>query len=199
MIYLRYVLRGIRRIQGNTLRRPLRNPITIAHILLGLDLDFSLLHLSLLTTRQYGTAFFGLLRVSEFTCPGYTFDASSHLSREDVSFNRNHSILYIKVKASKTDPFCESVIIRLAAIRDHKLCPVAAMHSYLDFRSSQSGLLFIFILSNGHNLTRRFVAAFLDLALPGTPNINTHSFRIGGASAALSAGDSDALIRIMGR
>ena len=30
-------------------------------------------------------------------------------------------------------------------------------------------------------------------------NINTHSFRIGGASAAFSAGASDALIRVMGR
>ena len=43
------------------------------------------------------------------------------------------------------------------------------------------------------------MVAFLRIALPGAININTHSFRIGGASAALSAGASDALIRIMGR
>jgi len=40
---------------------------------------------------------------------------------------------------------------------------------------------------------------FLDLALRYHPNINTHSFRIGSASAAVSAGSSDALIRIMVR
>jgi len=200
MSYLRYVLRGIRRIQGNTLRRPLRNPITVSHLLSMLGFlsssSFSA-HDKAMWHSVIVTAFFGLLRVSEFTCPGNTFDASSHLAREDISFNRNNSILYIKIKASKTDPFRAGVIIRLAAIRGHKLCPVAAMRSYLDFRSLHSGPLFI--LSNGQYLTRRFVTAFLDLTLPGVPNINTHSFRIGGASAALSAGASDALIRIMGR
>ena len=35
---------------------------------------------------------------------------------------------------------------------------------------------------------------FLQLTLPGLQNINTHSFRIGGASASLSAGALDALL-----
>jgi len=105
--------------------------------------------------------------------------------------------MYIKIKASKTDPFRAGITIRLAAIRNHQLCPVRAMRTYLSFRSLQPGPLFVF--SNGLYVTRRFVAAFLSLALPDVPNINTHSFRIGGASAALSAGASDALIRIMGR
>ena len=55
------------------------------------------------------------------------------------------------------------------------------------------------VFENGDFLTRQYLAAFLDLALPGIPGINTHSFRIGGASAALTAGLLDALIRIMGR
>jgi len=130
----RYVLRGIRRIQGNTLRRPPRNSITVSHLLSMLGFlsssSFSA-HDKAMWHSVIVTAFFGLLRVSEFTCPDNTFDASSHLSREDISFNRNNSILYIKIKASKTDPFRAGVIIRLAAIRGHKLCPVAAMRSYL--------------------------------------------------------------------
>ena len=105
--------------------------------------------------------------------------------------------MYVKIKASKTDPFRVGVILRLASINNHALCPVRGMRFYLRFRSTIPGPLFIF--DNGVYLSRAYLAAFLQISLPAVPNINTHSFRIGGASAALSAGASDALIRIMGR
>ena len=53
--------------------------------------------------------------------------------------------------------------------------------------------------SNGTFLTRRQLVVLLNLALPHIPDINTHSFRIGGASAALSSGASDSMIRSLGR
>jgi len=37
------------------------------------------------------------------------------------------------------------------------------------------------IFENGDYLIRRYLAAFLKLALPNVTNINTHSFRIGGS------------------
>ena len=200
MFYLRYVLRGVKRIQGNTLQRPPRSPITVSHLwsmLAFLSASSFPLHDKIMWHCVIVTAFFGLLRVSEFTCSNNIYDSSVHLSPADISFNCDYSIMYIKIKASKTDPFRIGTVIRLAAIRGHKLCPVTAMRSYLQLRSLQPGPLFV--LHSGAYLTRRYVAAFLRLALPGVPNINTHSFRIGGASAASSAGASDALIRIMGR
>jgi len=106
-------------------------------------------------------------------------------------------MLYIKIKASKTDPFRTGSIIRLAAIINHDLCPVKAMQRYLVYRSRSPGPLFTF--SDGRYLTRNFLVAFLRMVLPNVNNINSHSFRIGGASAAMAAGASDALIRIMGR
>lgn len=115
----------------------------------------------------------------------------------DITFNRVGSIMYLQIKASKTDPFRTGVTLRLAAIPNHVLCPVRAMRDYLHFRSTSAGPLFI--LNNGSFLTRRYRVAFLRMTLPGIDNINTHSFRIGGASAALSTGASDAIIRIMGR
>ena len=199
MRYLYYVLRGIRRIQGNSLRRQPRNPITVSHLWLmsGFlaasafsEWDKAMWRSTILT------AFFGLLRVSEFTCPG-TFDSTIHLSPEDISFNHDYSIMFVKIKASKTDPFRVGVTLRLASIRNHALCPVRAMRIYLQFRSTYPGPLFIF--DSGVYLSRAYLAAFLQISLPAVHNINTHSFRIGGASAALSAGASDALIRIMGR
>jgi len=39
------------------------------------------------------TAFFGLLRVSEFTYPT-TFDPTLHLSPEDITFNRDYSYVH---------------------------------------------------------------------------------------------------------
>jgi len=98
--------------------------------------------------------------------------------------------MYVKIKASKTDPFRSGCIIRLAAIPHNALCPVTVMRRYLAVRGLRVGPLFIF--HNGAFLTRKFGVAFLHISLPGVPNINTHSFRIGGASAALSAGASDA-------
>jgi len=71
----------------------------------------------------------------------------------NVSFNRDHSIIYIKLKASTTDPFRVGVIIRIAAaIRNHKLCPVVG-RAFLFV--SPPGPLFVF--SNGYYFTHRFV------------------------------------------
>ena len=92
-------------------------------------------------------AFFGLMRVSEFTCCA-SFDANFHLSPADISFNSNASIMYVNIKASKTDPFRIGCVIRLAAIPGHKLCPVAAMHAYLSHRSSRPGPILCFLVAN---------------------------------------------------
>ena len=142
------------------------------------------------------TVFFGLMRVSEFTCSN-NFDPEINLSFQDISFNDSNSIMYVRIKASKTDPFRFGCIIRLAAIPGHALCPLAIMKRYLEIRGPRSGPLFLF--SDGRFVTRNYVLAFIRITLPNSDNVNTHSFRIGGASAALSAGASDSLIRVMGR
>jgi len=80
------------------------------------------------------------------------------------------------------------------------------MRRYLSHRGCSPRPLFVF--SDGTFLTHGYLVAFLRMVLPDIENINTHSFRIGGASAAMAAGASsaamaagasDALIRIMGR
>jgi len=199
MQYLYYTLRGIRRTQGNSLTRPPRSPITVSH----LWSMFAFLVSSHFTPHDKSLwrcaivlAFFGLLRVSEFTCSG-VFDPSLHLSPVDISFNSAFSIMYVNIKGSKTDPFKNGCVVRLAAIPGHELCPISAMRRFLSLRGYSAGPLFT--LSSGGYLTLRLVDHFLHLSLPGVPNIGTHSFRIGGASAALAAGASDALIRVMGR
>lgn len=199
MNYLYYTLRGIRRIQGNSLTRPPRSPITVSHLwslYAFIESSHFSPHDKSLWRCLVVVAFFGLLRVSEFTCSGI-FYPTLHLAPSDISFNEAFSIMYVNIKGSKTDPFKSGCVIRLAAIPRHTLCPVNAMRTFLAARGSSRGPLFT--LSSGSHISRSLVQYFLYMALPGVPNIRTHSFRIGGASAALAAGAPDALIRVMGR
>ena len=79
------------------------------------------------------------------------------------------------------------------------LCPVTALREYMSIHPARLGPLFI--LSDGHFLTRLHITNILQagfpLALPST--IASHSFRIGGATLLCSLGVPDATIQILGR
>ena len=199
---LHYILRGVRRSQGLRFRRPRRIPLTLSHLRHLVNLAHSQLPQAdtLCFTAATLLAFFGLLRVSEFTTPSPTFfDANLHLGRADISFSPSRTLAFVRIKASKTDPFREGCVIRLAATRIPGMCPVRALLQYTSGFPTLRGPLFV--LSNGQFLTRQHINAFLrrafPLALPGT--IASHSFRIGGASRLCSLGVPDATIMIMGR
>ena len=71
-------------------------------------------------------AFFGFLRVSEFTIPADDqYNESCHLSFNSISVdNRNNpQQLTISIKQSKTDAFCKGVNIFLGTTGD-SVCPV---------------------------------------------------------------------------
>ena len=199
---LHYILRGVRRSQGQRFRRPRRIPITLSHLRHLITLAHT--ELPQADARCFTAAallaFFGLLRVSEFTSPSPTFfDANWHLGRGDISFSPSRPLVVIRIKASKTDPFREGCSIRIAATGIPDMCPVRALIAYLSSDPCLTGPLFV--LSNGQFLTRQHINAFLrrafPLAVPGT--IASHSFRIGGASRLCSLGVPDATIQIMGR
>ena len=97
------------------------------------------------------------------------------------------------IKSSKTDPFRQGVIVRLAVL-NHPLCPVKALFRYIAIRGAEQGPLFIY--SNGAFLTRIHLADLLCRSLPFVPNVNTHSFRRGGASALAAAGTPEHVIQI---
>jgi len=200
MPVLHRVIRGIRRRQGNSPIRKPRKPITTAHLLTisrFLSVSGHSVHDIYMLLAACFTAFFGLLRVSEFSCPTHSsYDPAIHLLRSDITFNPDFSMMSLRIKASKTDPFRHGATARIAATFDN-LCPVGAMRNYLALRDSHNGPLFKF--HDGKFLTRKSIHALLSKSLPIESGLNTHSFRIGGASAALTAGASDSMIRIMGR
>ena len=82
-------------------------------------------------------AFFGFLRVSEFTVPTQDrYDQSCHLSLGDISLDNrdNPRLLRVHIKQSKTDPFRRGVEIYLGATND-SICPLKGILPYLALRS----------------------------------------------------------------
>ena len=100
---------------------------------------------------------------------------------------------------SKTDPFRADQSL-LIARADSSLCAVTAMQHYFQF-VAPPGPLFIF--RSGRLLTRATITSLLrDAAChAGLPfhSLKGHSFRIGAASSAATAGLPDWLIKVMCR
>ena len=97
-------------------------------------------------------AYFGLLRVSEFTTlsPG-CFDSSTDLLLSDVALDNRTSPTTIQIilEQSKNDQFRAGTTIYGKST--HAVCPVDALVQYLAMRGGTPGLLFL--LSNNQSLT----------------------------------------------
>lgn len=197
---LHYTLRGIRREQGNRFARPRRIPVTVAQLHTILH-RIQFLRFTDVQKKMFlaaaSLAFFGMLRSSEYTCTTQTsFHNNSDLAVHDVWFSNNHQVMFIRIKASKTDPFRAGCVIRVGATGT-SVCPIALMDQYLSVRPVGPGPLFWH--SHQRYLTRNDMVVLLRSVFPTLSNVNTHSFRIGGASSAASAGISDSNIQILGR
>ena len=107
------------------------------------------------------TAFFGFLRVSEFTVPSQRgYDPLCHLSLSDITVDNRHatSTVRLYIKQSKTDPLRQGAYIHLTRTQQ-SVCPVQALLKYLQARGKQEGALFI--TSEGLGLTRTMFASAL--------------------------------------
>ena len=148
-------------------------------------------------------AFFGFLRAGELTVPSdSSFDASTHLAWGDVAVNdpANPTVISVKLKASKTDPFRQGITLFVGRVSSD-LCPVSAMLAYLLLRGRDAGPLFKY--RDGRPLTRqRFVVAVrqaLESAGVQAANYAGHSFRIGAATTAVARRMEDSTIQTLGR
>lgn len=148
-------------------------------------------------------AFFAFLRAGEFTCPSLSaFDPAIMLVATDVQVDSHTSprSLTIRLKRSKCDPFGLGVLVHVGRTFG-RLCPVAALLSYLAIRSADPGPLFVF--EDGSSLSRqRLVVEMADgLRESGIDptGYKGHSFRIGAATTAAQAGLPDSLIQTLGR
>ncbi|MCX8521142.1 MAG: hypothetical protein ORN28_06345 [Rhodoferax sp.] len=201
---LEYIIKGYRRKSVKSGGRP-RLPITPA-ILRALKavwfLDGNSFSVSMLWAASC-LCFFGFLRSGEIVVPSdSSFDPAFHLCYGDVLVDSctNPSVLSVRLKASKTDPFRKGVSLVIGRGKGD-ICLVAAVLGYMVLRGLAPGPLFLF--SDGSFLTRpRFVSAIrsaLDRAGIDSKPYLGHSFRIGPATTAASCEIQDSRIKILGR
>ena len=83
------------------------------------------------------------------------YDPGAHLTYSDVSIDdpEHPTLMKLRLKASKTDPFQKGVDIGRTY---NELCPIEAMLAFLAIRGNKQGFLFTF--ADGRLLTKdRFV------------------------------------------
>ena len=202
---LQLTLKGIQKNQTGTQPPRIRLPITLqlmgnAKTLLAKQPSS---YYNIMIWAACCLAFFGFLRVGEFTVPADDqYDESCHLSLSSISVDSrvNPQLLKIIIKQSKTDPFRKGVSVFLGATGEN-LCPVRGILPYLAIRGTHLGPLFIF--EDGRSLTRHRFSSALNSLLNqlhmDTQSYNTHSFRIGAATTARQANVPDLIIKMLGR
>ena len=204
--WLQLALRGIKKTQAiATPTRRVRLPITL-QIMCTIKDYLSRQPRSSTNIMLWAAcclAFFGFLRVSEFTVPHHSnYDPDTHLSLTDISLDNrdNPRLIAVSIKQSKTDPFRKGVTLYLGAT-NHPVCPVAGILPYLALRGGQPGPLFL--TKEGQGLTRQLLSTLLDAVLTKLhlqpSQYNTHSFRIGAATSAAQADIPDRCIKVLGR
>ena len=107
----------------------------------------------------------------------------------------------LHIKASKTDPFRKGCTVTIGATAT-STCPLRAVQSYVALRRGQPPSP-AFVFEDGSYLTRqRLTTSLRELLLAAgldPDHYASHSFRIGAATTAASAGLPDWQIQAMGR
>lgn len=201
---LQYIMRGIKRSQGNTTKP--RLPITIKHLSLFkefLQPDTTTNCDNKMLWSAICIAFFGFLRISEFTCDNIQRFHSGTLTRGDVEFHPTASeatSVSLNIKSSKTDPFRKGINLVIGAT-DSEICPVWALTNYLATAAFLTGPIFMY--KNGKPLSRKLfteeIRNLLSLGGLEPRHYAGHSFRIGAATTAASVDIPAWLIKTMGR
>ena len=147
--------------------------------------------------------FFGFLCSGEITIPSLSsYDPSVHLNYSDISVDNpiNPTIVKVRLKSSKSDPFRKGVDVYVGKT-GQVLRPVSALLNYLAKYGNDQGLLLRFM--DGSPLTKsKSVEKFLALlSQAGVDSLlySGHSFRIGTVSTAAANGVEDSLIQTLGR
>ncbi|XP_072171996.1 uncharacterized protein [Diadema setosum] len=147
----------------------------------------------------FTVAFFGFLRVGEFT--GISRSATgANLRINDVVVRRQSLCRHLRLffRSSKTDQLARGCYIIIPEAAGSPLCPVDATVNHLAVMP-HSGEAF-FCAFDGRQLTRR---AFTEVLRKCLSFLNlrfaSHSFRIGAATSAAMAGFDVSAIQRMGR
>jgi len=145
-------------------------------------------------------AFYGFLRVGEYSCDSMSSGSSRVLTPADIRFNDSNQI-EVRIRFSKTDQRGNSSIIFIGSIQDGHLCPTLALKEFLRIRPQSDGPLFIHF--DLKPLTKAQVGRVLKLGVETIglvpAEFTPHSLRIGAATSAAIRGVPEETIKEMGR
>lgn len=176
-------------------RRPFILPI-LHHMVAVLRKGLFSPYIDTLLISVFLLAFYGFLRVSEFTSFSNTFDPNKDISFSDLAFFPNHYSLFLK--HSKAKGTCSIVIARTGSL----FCPFKAMVRYVRLRSSFTALP-LFLTPGNNPMSRIWFVKHLKKVIIhcnlSPQQYSSHSFRIGAATTAASQGISAASLQQLGR
>ena len=201
---LKAVMKGIRRAYMTTPRHR-RQPITInilSRLLNSIQVSRNIPHHNRrMLAAAFTLAFYGLLRVSEFTIPSLKrFNPRYHPLAKHIVIHRKFYTFFLS--KSKTDQHQQGHLVYVHR-SSHNQCPLRYMKQYIYGKHppKTNGPLFVF--KNGQPLTRRlclyYLRHYLYTSGYSPQDFNTHSFRIGGATTAAQKGISKSNIKRLGR
>ncbi|XP_055334991.1 uncharacterized protein LOC129586035 [Paramacrobiotus metropolitanus] len=141
-----------------------------------------------------------LLRASELTSPSpTTFEASATLLLQDVRWDT--ITLHLTIKRSKTDQHQNGITLSLTSVAAPAVHSACVTYGQQRQQQQPADLPFL-IFGSGRYLTRTDLSQALKRTLPegeDSRRYSSHSFRIGGATAAATGGCSPEAIRKLGR
>ena len=135
-------------------------------------------------------ALFGLLRVGEFTAQSQSGSSlGRQLRAKDVKLSGDGVV--IQLRKSKTDQLDRGCKV-CVGVTGGPCCPVQSLMEYMQHSRSHTLERALFQFQAGSPLTRSAFTTFLHRYLQdhqvNTQGYSSHSFRIGGATAAVAAG-----------
>uniref|UniRef100_A0A087Y3N6 Tyr recombinase domain-containing protein n=1 Tax=Poecilia formosa TaxID=48698 RepID=A0A087Y3N6_POEFO len=170
----------------------------LLNLLSTLNRSFYSPYLKSLLKSSFLLAFYGLLRLGEFTSPNNTFISSRDLAVSDLSF---HPDFYsLSLKHSKTKGACTIVVART----NGQLCPFRAMFKFALLRHQLSGLPDpLFLTPEGLIMSAAWFLKHLRFLLAAChlppSQFSGHFFRIGAATSAAAQGIPTSSLQQLGR
>ena len=147
---------------------------------------------------------YGMLRISEFSCPGATKSSEWSTRRGDIHLvsEETGEMLVLTLRDSKTDYARQGVTLKIFA-NGSSTCPVAAFKAYAAVSSHRQQGDPLYTLEDGSFLARDRLTVALRRALAHVGYdpllFASHSLRIGGVVSAAACGAGIQTLKKLGR